>query len=77
MWVKATIDPHITYSQKYIEFEACVEAGLKLDDWYYGRYSKEFKAQIVAFYNLRRLVSLHVEDAKSEDYKRRSSKKGN
>ena len=56
---------NVTSYQRYSEYEACVGAGLDLEKWEYGGYSKQFKAGVVAWYVAHVLVEQHGMDRAS------------
>lgn len=60
---------------QFSEWEACVAAGLDLYKWDTNVYPRQFKAKVVAFNNLRKLVEAHVEDAKDKALKKKSKSK--
>lgn len=60
---KHAINPGISYSLTYEEWEACIECGLDLERWVNNDYPLPFKAQVVAFNRCRQLVRLHIDDA--------------
>jgi hypothetical protein len=68
-YLKDAINPGISYSMQYTEWEACVAAGLDLYRWEHRGYPKRFMAKVVAFHNLRNLVEAHVENAKAKAMK--------
>jgi hypothetical protein len=57
------VNPQISYSQGFAEWEACLGAGLDLWQWETGVYPIQFKARVVAFWRLHNLVRNHTEDA--------------
>jgi hypothetical protein len=60
----------------YNEWEAIIAAGATLDElqkWDAGGYPISFKAKVIAWYNLHKLVELHASDAVSRETERRSS----
>jgi hypothetical protein len=57
------VDPNISHTQRFLEFEACVEAGLDLERWETFGYNTDFKASVIAWYILRGLKKVHTEDA--------------
>ena len=60
---------------QYQEWEACLAAGLDLHNWEQNLYPHTFKAKVVAFSNLRKLVEAHVEDAKAKALEKKSKRK--
>jgi hypothetical protein len=60
----------------FSEWDACIAAGLDVYEWFHGfQYSKEFKAQTIAYYSLIGDVALHTEDARYRKQKRLSKRK--
>ncbi len=59
---------------RYSEYDACVECNLDLWKWESNEYPAWFKEYVVAFHNMRGLVEMHTEDAKSKDIERQSKK---
>lgn len=57
------VNPNITYNPLFREFDACVNCGLDLWAWWNGTYPVQFKAKVIAYYNLRNLVKLHTDEA--------------
>lgn len=57
------VNPNITYSQVFLEWEAATAAGLSLWDWDNGVYDRLFQAKVIAWYNLHILVAAHASDA--------------
>ena len=47
----------------FAEWMACLGCGLDLWKWETGQYPKEFKVRVLAFYSLKNLVDMHVQDA--------------
>jgi len=47
----------------YEEWDACVECGLSLWDWYKNKYTVDFKNRVIGFYRRRRLVQAHIQEA--------------
>lgn len=60
---------------EFTEWEACVATGLDLLKWEYRLYPHKFMAKVVAFYNLRKLVDAHVEDAKAKAIEKKAKAK--
>jgi hypothetical protein len=46
----------------YESFNACIEAGLDLWIWRNGGYSAKFRAEVVAWYQLKQSLKAHVAD---------------
>jgi hypothetical protein len=66
--VRDAVDPKIGFSMEFLGWEAAVSAGATLDelqawDEGTGRYSKHFKARVIAWYQYHSLVRTHQEDA--------------
>jgi hypothetical protein len=58
------VRPNISYSLRYLEFDACIGAGLDLYKWYCTNfYPIYFKAVVMAFWRLHKLVLVHTDDA--------------
>lgn len=54
----------------YSEWEAAIAAGASLDDlekWDRGGFPVQFKAKVVAWFNLHSLIELHSNDAMARD----------
>ena len=73
--LRDSIDPGISYAMQFTEWEACVAARLDLHKWETNVYPHTFKAKVVAFSNLRKLVEAHVEDAKAKALEKKSKRK--
>lgn len=56
-------NPNISYSIKFLEYEACVACGLSLWDWVNRKYPRQFMASIVAYHQLAQAVEAHKQDA--------------
>ena len=59
--VKDAVDPGITYSMGYAEWQACEGVGLDLWAWENGTYPRWFKVRIMAFYNLSKMIELQTD----------------
>lgn len=66
------VDTGIGYGMLFKEFEACVEAGLSLEKWMACDYDLDFKAHVVAWWGLRKLVAGHSSDAEAASIKSKS-----
>jgi len=55
----------------YLEYEACVACGLDLWMWESCEYPHWFKARVVGYHNMSKLVKMHSEDALSEKMKQK------
>lgn len=53
----------ITYSQKFMLWEAAVAAGLDLERMERGEYSPRFLETVIAWWNCHGAYELHVQDA--------------
>lgn len=60
---RSVVDPNISYSADFAEMEACHGAGLDLWAWDQGRYPPAFKARILAWWKLHKLIEIHAQDA--------------
>ena len=61
------------------QWEAATAAGLDLDKWERGQYTRKFMARTVAWYRLHGLVEMHKSDAvaaKMEADAKKRAKKG-
>lgn len=70
--LKDAVDPGIGYNMAYAEMDACVSANLDPWRWECGEYSQSFKAKVVAWSNMHKLIGSHVEDAVA----RKAARKG-
>lgn len=64
--MRDAVDPHISFSMGFLEWEAAVAAGATLDElvkWEERSYPKQFMAKVVAWYQYHCLVKTHQEDA--------------
>lgn len=60
----SAVDPHISYSIHFSEWEAAVAAGASLDELMrLDKYPIEFRAKLVAWHGYHKLVELHAQDA--------------
>lgn len=69
--IRHGINPGITYSQKFSEFEACIEAGLDIWIWRQGFYPSWFKAEVIMWYEGHNLIEIHAKDAAASSMKKR------
>lgn len=74
MLVKGAVDPGITYSMSYAEWEAAHDVGLDLWLWETNYYPKQFKTKIIAFHRLKKAVEMHVQDAVNAKQEREAKK---
>lgn len=63
---KVQLRTNIRHKMLFEQFDACVAAGLDLEKWFFGMpsYPQELKEMVVAWYELKSAISLHVEDAR-------------
>ena len=64
--IKDAVDPHISFSMSFLEWEAAVAAGASREElykWETRGYPKSFMARVVAWYQYHCLVKTHQEDA--------------
>ena len=76
--VKNSVDPGISYAQKYLEFKACIAGGLDLEQWTENEYKKSLMADTIAFYLADNEIANNVEDArekKAEQQRRRAKRR--
>ncbi len=72
MRAKTAVDPHISYSTHYSEFDAAVAAGATLDELMrLEKYPKSFRAKLVAWHGYHKLIELHAQDAASPKGKKK------
>jgi hypothetical protein len=70
------IDPGITYSNSFAEWEAATVAGLDMWRWEQaGGYPNWFKAKVLAWYKNHNLVEAHTQAAVNAKMKKASKKK--
>lgn len=61
---KNAVDPHISYSMHFSEWEAAVAAGASLDELMrLDEYPKKFRAKLIAWHEFHKLMILHTQDA--------------
>lgn len=65
------MDAGISYNFSFAEWEAGTAAGLDMWRWEMGGYPKPFRARVMAWHRLHKLVTTHVEAAVSEKAKKR------
>ena len=68
------MDTGISYSGMYSEWDACLGCGLDLWMWESNVYPKWFKVYVIAFHNMRTLISLHTEEAVSKESEKNVAK---
>ena len=76
--MKDSVDPAISYSMVFEEWQAAVDTGLDLWKWYKDEYSRDFKVRVIAFNNLRKLIEMHTQAAvaqKSEAIAKRGGRR--
>jgi hypothetical protein len=62
--VKSAVNPHISFSVYYSEFDAAVAAGASLDELMrLEQYPKRFRAELVAWYGYHKMIEMHGQDA--------------
>lgn len=61
--LRDSVNSGISYSMLFSEWEACHGAGLDLWRWENNQYPIEFKAKVIAWWELHNLVSIHNQDA--------------
>jgi len=62
--VRDSVNPHISYSVHFSEWEAAIAAGATLDELLkLEEYPKKFRAKLIAWYGYHKLVELHAQDA--------------
>lgn len=61
--VKDSIDPNISYSRGFGEWEAATAAGLDMWEWENNGYPRWFKARVIAWHRSHGLIELHTQDA--------------
>jgi hypothetical protein len=69
------VDPGITYSNSFAEWEAAHAAGLSLWDWEQDTYPNWFKAKILAWSKLHNLAEAHTQAAVNAKAKADAKKK--
>jgi hypothetical protein len=70
--VKGAVNPHISYSLHYAEWEAAIAAGASLDELFkLEDYPKIFRAKLIAWHSKHKAVEMHAQDAVSSKPKKR------
>ena len=64
----------ITYGDSFREINACVAAKLDYSLWKAGGYGRDLMDEVLAWYDLNRLIEAHIEDAKSVEMRKQSRK---
>lgn len=64
----------ITYGDSFRELNACVAAGLDYERWRSSGYAPHIMAEILAWYDLSRVIDAHIEDAKAQEAKKQQRK---
>ncbi len=71
-----SVNPQISYAQRFAEFEACIAAGLDIYEWEHGEeYSIQFKADILVWYENNILIKANVESAIRQKQEAQSKRK--
>jgi hypothetical protein len=61
---KNAVDPHISFSVHYNEFDAAIAAGATLEELsMLETYPKSFRAKLIAWHNFHKLIEMHSQDA--------------
>ena len=69
------VDPGISYSPAFAQWEAAHAALLDLWEWDYGeKYSMHFRAKVIAWHRLHTLIEVHTEQAVQRASKRRAGR---
>lgn len=74
--VKNSVDPKISYSMSFGEWEAAHAARLDLWKWEMNEYPPWFKARVIAWHRTHDLIEMHKQDALAESINRRSKRRG-
>ncbi len=62
--VRDSVDPHISYSVHYSEWDAAIAAGATLDELLrLEQYPIMFRAKLIAWHNYHRAIEMHAQDA--------------
>lgn len=75
--MRGAVNPKISYSPIFGEFEACIEAGLDIERWINNEYPTRLKADVIAWHEGHNLIQLHTKDAvsKAEQRAQKQAKK--
>lgn len=73
-WLRPGINVGISYGRSFVEANACMAAGLDYWKWRNDEYSSEFRAEVVAWYELNHLISSHTEAVKSKALEKQGKK---
>lgn len=65
-FLKPGLKVGITYERSFLEVQACIAAGLDYHKWRTEEYSPGFRAEVVAWYEMRGLIEQHVESVKNK-----------
>lgn len=72
----ALVDAGVAYSQAFEEWDAAHEAGISLWEWEHGeQHTAQFKARVIAWARLRRLIANHRADASAHASKVKERKR--
>ncbi len=66
--IRGAVDPHISYSMHFAEWNAAIAAGATLEELFKleaGEYPKWFRARLIAWKNLHDLIQTHTEAARA------------
>jgi hypothetical protein len=69
------VNPQISYSPAFLEWEAAAEAGCNLWQWESGHYPTQFKAKVMAWYMLHTQVKNVTEFMSAEKAKKDAKKR--
>ena len=61
--IGGAVNPGISYSQGFAEWEACIAAGLDIEKWESGEYSVRLREKAIAWHKLHNLVEVNAQDA--------------
>lgn len=66
------VNPQITYSNTFGEWEAATAAHVDMHRWETGGYPGWFKARVMAWYSASRMVQAHTDDAVNAKMRQKS-----
>ena len=73
--VREAVDPNISYSVHFSEWEAAIAAGATIDELFrLEQYPKSFRAKLIAWYGYHKLAELHAQDAVSSKMARKGKR---
>jgi hypothetical protein len=73
--IRDAVDPNISYSVHFSEWEAAIAAGATLDELQrLDQYPKQFRAKLIAWHGFHNAVAMHSQDAVNQKMSKKPRK---